>query len=456
MTVPSRFYLLLTSFWLPLFGVAQNGSLTNPAPTGPALTLEEAVRTGLQANYGIQIARRDVTIAAANVTRANAGQVPAADLNFTQSNNRINLRQQFTGRDPRVTNNVPTSLLNANVALTWTVFDGLGMFVAYDRLKALEANQRQLTRATVEETVAAITDAYYAVVRETGRLRAFEAAQRIGQARIELTQGQVDVGVKAKVELLQAQVDFNADRSALLQQQEALATAKITLNNLLARAPQTEFVAVDSIVVARDLTHETLSQQVAQANPRLAAARGAVALADFDRRLIRASRFPTVGLTGGYGMTRNSNGAAFLPGTSQLTTNVNRQQGFNYGVVATVPIFDGFNRRRLEQNAHIATEQTQLALDQTKLQLDAETEQAWVRYQNRLRLLELEETNRQLADQNATIALERYRLGLLTPLALREAQRAQLDAANRLLDIRFQAKQAETVLRRLGGELVKE
>ena len=53
------------------------------------------------------------------------------------------------------------------------------------------------------------------------------------------------------------------------------------------------------------------------------------------------------------------------------------------------------------------------------------------------------------------IALERYRLGLLTPLALREAQRTQLDAETRLLDIRYQAKQAETALRRLSGELVR-
>ena len=61
-----------------------------------------------------------------------------------------------------------------------------------------------------------------------------------------------------------------------------------------------------------------------------------------------------------------------------------------------------------------------------------------------------------LANQNVDIALERYRLGLLTPLVLREAQRSQVDAATRLLDIRWEAKQAETTLRRLMGELVKE
>ena len=73
-----------------------------------------------------------------------------------------------------------------------------------------------------------------------------------------------------------------------------------------------------------------------------------------------------------------------------------------------------------------------------------------------LQLLDLEEANIQLARQNVAIALERYRLGLLTPLALREAQRNELDAETRLLDIRYAAKQAETALRRLSGGLVRE
>jgi outer membrane protein TolC len=100
-------------------------------------------------------------------------------------------------------------------------------------------------------------------------------------------------------------------------------------------------------------------------------------------------------------------------------------------------------------------EQSKLSLAQTDLQLDADAATAFAQYQNFIQLLDLEETNIQLARQNVDIALERYRLGLLTPLALREAQRNQLDAETRLLDIRYSAKQAETALRRLSGELVR-
>jgi len=328
------------------------------------------------------------------------------------------------------------------------------MFIAYDRLKALDQRQHQLTRATMEETVAAITDAYYVVVRESGKINSIEEALTIGQARIDLTQARVDVGASAKVEVLTARVDFNADRSMLIQQQEALQTAKINLNNLLGRSPRLDFRPADSIVVATNLTREGVAQAVQQRNPHLLQARINTEVAIYDRKLVRAARYPQIGLTGGYGYNRNVNGAAFF-GT-QLVTNTGRTYGFNYGVVASMPLFDGFNRRRLEQNARIAEEQSQLQLSQTQLQLEAEAEQAYAQYQNRLQLLELEETNILLARENVAIALERYRLGLLTPLALREAQRTQLDAEVRLLDIRYQAKQAEIVLRRLSSGLVQE
>ncbi|MCB2377668.1 TolC family protein [Hymenobacter sp. BT635] len=421
----------------------------------PALTLAEAIRIGLENNYNIRLSRTDVQIAENNVTRGNAGQLPVVNGNLTRNFTRNNVRQESSSRpEPSTASNAPSNQLNANVAATWTVFDGFGMFIAYDRLKALNQSQQQLTRATMEETVADITSAYFAVVRESGKIKSIEEALKIGQARIDLTQARVDVGVSAKVEVLTARVDYNADRSVLIQQQEALATAKITLNNLLGRSARLNFQPADSIVVTRDLSRDAVAQAIQQNNPRLQQARTNIDVATYDRKLVRASRFPQLGLTSGYGLNRNVNGAAFFG--NQLVTNTSRNYGFNYGLVASVPIFDGFNRRRLEQNARIGEEQSQLLLSQTQLQLESEAEQAYAQYLNRLQLLELEEANILLARENVAIALERYRLGLLTPLALREAQRTQLDAEVRLLDIRFQAKQAEIVLRRLSSGLVQQ
>ncbi|GAB3731175.1 TolC family protein [Hymenobacter agri] len=436
--------------------VAQPRQLQKPAtvPAAPPLSLQEAIAEALQHNYGILVSRQDERVAENNVTRGNAGQLPSLTGNLTRTFNNNNINQRFGTSDPRIVNGASSNAFNTNVTLGWTLFDGLGMFIAYDRLKSLRQQQQQITRATVEETVENVANAYYDVVRQSGKINSLEEALKIGQARIDLTQARVDVGVSAKVEVLTARVDYNADRSLLLQQQQALAAAKITLNNLLGRTPRLDFAPSDSLTVTRDLREETITAGIKANNPRLAQARLGLDVATYDRRLVRASRFPQIGLISGYGLTRNINNAAFA-GTV-LTTSTNQVQGLNYGITASVPIFDGFNLRRQEQNARVIEEQRRLQLDQTGLQLDADAATAYAQYQNYLQLLDLEETNIQLARQNVDIALERYRLGLLTPLALREAQRNELDAETRLLDIRYAAKQAELALRRLSGELVRE
>ena len=450
---------------LPLISVGQRAparpqqltkqQLTKPTtvPAAPPFSLQEAITTALQHNYGILLSRRDEQIAGNNVTRGNAGQLPSLTGNLTRTFNNNNINQRFGGNDPRVVNGATSNFFNTNVTLGWTIFDGFGMFIAYDRLKTLRQQQQQITRATVEETVENVTNAYYDVVRQSGKITSLEEALKIGQARIDLTQAQVEVGVSAKVEVLTARVDYNADRSLLLQQQQALTAAKITLNNLLGRTPRLDFAPSDSLVVTRDLREDVMTAGIKANNPRLAQARLGADVATYNRKLVRASRFPQVGIVSGYGLTRNINNAAFAG--IVLTTSTNQVQGLNYGITASVPIFDGFNLRRLEQNARVVEEQSRLSLDQTTLQLDADAATAFAQYQNFLQLLDLEEINIQLARQNVDIALERYRLGLLTPLALREAQRNELAAETRLLDIRYSAKQAEIALRRLSGGLVR-
>ncbi|MGY3089531.1 outer membrane protein [Hymenobacter sp. UYAg731] len=438
---------------------ARPSQLARPASvaTAPALSLQQAIAEALQHNYGILLSRQDVQIAENNVTRGNAGQLPNINGNLTRTFNNNNITSTIGDNAPRVINGGTSNLLNSNVTLGWTLFDGFGMFIAYDRLKTLRQQQQQLTRATVEETVETVTNAYYDVVRQAGKITSLEEALKIGQARIDLTQAQVDVGVSAKVEVLTARVDYNADRSLFLQQQQALAAAKITLNNLLGRTPRLDFEPSDSLTVTRDLREDVITAGIKANNPRLAQARLGVDVATYDRKLVTASRFPQIGLVTGYGINRNINNAQFitLPTGPVLSTSINNTVGLNYGITATVPIFNGFNIRRQEQNARVVEEQSRLSLAQTDLQLDADAATAFAQYQNFIQLLDLEETNIQLARQNVDIALERYRLGLLTPLALREAQRNELAAETRLLDIRYSAKQAEIALRRLSGGLVQ-
>lgn len=415
------------------------------------LTLEEAIRMGLEKNYAIQIARRNVEITDNNVTLGNAGFLPTLDARATRTFDVRDSRQEFETTPSREVTGASSNALNTSLNFNWTIFDGLGMFVNLDRLRTLRISEQLLTKATVENAVADISNAYYEVVRQAKKIAPLVEATKLSQERVDLISEQYRVGVAAKVSILTAEVDFNADRTELLRQQENLKNAQINLNQLLARDPNMEFAVMDSIQITPDLQFEEARTQALNQNPNLLWARVNQELAVLDVRSAQAARFPVLGITSAY-VFNQSEAEPINP----FSTISNQSKGFNYGLTLAVPIFNGFNRTRVVQNARIAIRNTETQFAETQQLIESDLARAYSRYQNRIRILELEQTNIQLARQNTEVALERYKLGLLTALELREAQRNQLVAENRLIDIQFEAKAAEIELRRLSSTLISD
>lgn len=75
-------------------------------------------------------------------------------------------------------------------------------------------------------------------------------------------------------------------------------------------------------------------------------------------------------------------------------------------------------------------------------------------YGNNLRLIRLEEQNMLTAAENLEIALERYKLGSLSGIELREVQKSLLDAKESLLSIQYQTKLAEVSLQLIAGQIM--
>ncbi|GAB3820782.1 TolC family protein [Pontibacter rugosus] len=414
------------------------------------LTLEEATRLGLQHNYDIRIADRQDDIASNNVTLGNAGFLPSVDGRATRTFSENNSRQEFPTGPDRVRSGASSNNLNYSVNLNWVIFDGLGMFINLERLKTIERSGNLLTKETIENTVANIAASYYEVVRQAYKMQAIQDAIAISEARVEIAQAQYEVGMSAKVEILRAQVDFNADQSELLLQQETLRNVKINLNQLLGRDPNIDFNVTDTIIVDNSIQLGGAATTLYASNPLLQRLDLERQLAQLDVKAIRASRFPVIGLTSAYNFNRSE-----AEPLNEFQARFNQNRGYNYGLTVSLPIFNGFNINRQAQNARINRETTNLEYQREENRLQADLARAYSQYTSRLKLLDLEEINVQLAQENANIALERYRLGLLTAIELREAQRNELVASNRLIDIRYQAKTSEIELKRLTSSLLQ-
>jgi outer membrane protein TolC len=87
--------------------------------------------------------------------------------------------------------------------------------------------------------------------------------------------------------------------------------------------------------------------------------------------------------------------------------------------------------------------------------LEADLMATWLSMESRIQLAEFEAENLEVADMNLAIAMERFRLGELSGLELREAQKNYLAAEGRLITARYQAKIVEVELMEISGGLLE-
>jgi outer membrane protein len=172
-------------------------------------------------------------------------------------------------------------------------------------------------------------------------------------------------------------------------------------------------------------------------------------LAAFDLKLQKAAQYPQIDLLTGYNYNTLNNGA----GAPQATKSL-QSFAFNYGLRASINIFDGYNQKRRIQNAKIGQEIANYQEGDLRNQLNTALERTFLSYKNALELIKLETENYKIARQNIDIAFERYKVGNSTAYELREVQRNAVAAETRLIESEFNAKITEIELLRLSSKII--
>jgi outer membrane protein len=411
------------------------------------LGLREAIQLGLQNNFDILIAGNQVKVNEINHAIGNAGMLPTVGVVGTQNFSIQNIDADLASGNELKIEGAQASALNLNAVVSWTLFDGRGMFLRYQNLGDLTGLSRLESRLIMEDALTNIITAYYRVYVESERMKALENTLEISKERLDIAAASFEVGRVSKLERQQAQVDFNADRSAYIQQREILKEAKVSLMLLLAMDPNEEY-EVDSDFDLAEITdtYTALEESALSSNTNLQIAYTNTKIAYNQLKLTNAERWPVLSFEGGGAYGRAQNPAGFLVRS--------QTDGFNYGLALRWNIFNGWDVQRRTQINTVNKETAQLQTDRARLQIRGDLATFYTAYQNNIELAKLEEENLEVAKENAEIALERYKIGKSNPLELREAQINALDAEIRLLSARFNVKIAEVNLLRVTGKLV--
>lgn len=410
-------------------------------------TLKSCLERGLLNNYSLRIVRNQENVAENNTGYANAGMLPTADAtagySSTMNSSDSKLRD---GGGTTSQRNITDHTLRAGVDLQWTVFDGFKMQADYNRLKELHLMSQTQTRIAIEDFISEFTAEYYNFIQQSLRTRNLRYAVKLSRERLRIVQDRYIIGDNSRLDLLQARVDFNADSAECMKQDEQLATSRIRLYELMAeRNMNDRLILPDSIIyIDKELDFDALWEATLANNAELISASHDKRIADLDYKSIVSRDYPYMRLNAGYGYTHNR----YETGN----TKSRNQWGADFGVTVGFKLFNG-KRSRERRNAKIAIENAALEHESLELALYADLNTIWQAYGNNRRLLTLERQNVIAARENYDIAYERYLLGDLSGIEMREAQQSLLDAEERILVVEYNTKICEISLMQISGNV---
>ncbi len=433
------FSLMLFLLFFPLLLEAQH-----------VLDLQECLQIGLRNNYDLRIIRNEEQISANNFTLGNAGFLPTMDLsggyNFRESNS-----DQFPEENGETlkTRGSSTQMLDAGINLNQPLFEGFKVQTNYKRLNELKTIGELNTRLEVENFIANLAAEYFNYVQQNIRLNNLKYTVQLSEERLRIVEARYQIGSLSRLDFQQAKVDFNADSSLLIQQYEILNASRIKLNELMGvENVEQPFVTEDTLIYFNaDLSKDKLYESMLSENTLLKLVEKDKVLSELDLKTLQSQNYPYLKLNAEYGFTHYDYNTG--------TIDKQRNWGPVVGVTLGFNVFNGFNRKREQKNARIAIENRQLAIEKQKLSLKSNFANMWMAYQNNIELTKLEYESLENARINYEIAIDRYKLGDLSGLELREAQNSLLEAGQRLVSAQYRTKLYEISLLQISGKIEK-
>lgn len=412
------------------------------------MTLPECLQQGIDNSYKIRLVNIAEEQSANNDSWAYAGGSPTLSLQGGYSGSIKDTDYENNDGSTTSTSGVFDQTLNASLRADWTVFDGFNIQASRGRLEELHRQGTIQTRITLEDYIASLTSEYYNLVRQTIHLKNLDYAVELSRERLRIVRERYDIGNNSRLDLQQAQVYFNADSAKSLKQHELVASAYIRINKLMSYPDlsQKREAADTAIVLLEGLQFDELLADMMATNASLLKAESSRNMANLDRKAVQSRNYPYLKLNAAYGVAHNIYGNSNYNSRTSL--------GPEFGATVGINLISG-KQRTQERNAVLDVMSADIAVEQLELDLRANLTDFWQAYQNNLRLLELERQNVLTAQETHQIACERYLLGDLSGLEMREAQKSLLDAEESLLQVEYDTKVCEISLLQISGRILQ-
>ncbi len=393
------------------------------------LTLEKAISIGLENNFGLKIADKNIQIAENNNTWARAGKGPTLDLNGNFSNNLVN-------------DNNPASFLQgtyysgslgASLDGNWVLYSGGRIQVAKDQLD-LSVRQQQLLRSQeVHNLLREITQNYAEVLFQMERRGFLYEVFDLSKGRLSFEMVKREFGQSNAYNILQFEDAVLTDSINLLNQVNQIEIAKRNLYQTLDVSGFPNYTFSESLQnTQEELDVEKLQSLLDEENYTLKTLQVLAQLDQLNTAMQQSNRRPTLSLNGSVGASANAfKFFADDPNTGDpfktlLSNRLNGALGLNFNW----NLYDGNLNKQNVAAAKLQEEATQLSQLEAKAELYNQLEILLENYNHQVYVLTLTEAQIKNAKKNIEISEERFKASQITSLDYRAAQNQYLNVAN--------------------------
>jgi NodT family efflux transporter outer membrane factor (OMF) lipoprotein len=293
--------------------------------------LSGLVDEALENNLDIAAAVARMREADAQARISSAALYPAVTMNDTVT--RLRVPGTRTSSTPPFSG-TETTLYQLGLNASYEI-DFWGKNDDASRAARLLANANRFDRDVIEiSTVASVLNAYFQALSAQDRLRIARENVKIANQVFQAIKARLEVGIATALDYAQQETVLDQQRALIPPFEQTYLQTRNTLAVLLGRAPETLDLS------GRSLTKLTfprvtpgLPAEVLLRRPDVAEAEARLASQEFTTLQARAAFFPSITLTGQYGVQ------------SIVLKNLFRPEAIAYSLASNLaqPLFDGYN-----------------------------------------------------------------------------------------------------------------
>lgn len=425
------------------------------AAAGQALSLEEALKHARANNPAYRRALNDVTVADADVRASVGALLPSAsaDLRFSgYSSSRVTGENDY-GQPVKLTEAIDFkgSSAQQGVGLTTKLFDGGATL--------RDIGAKRATARAIDARIAAegarldgeVKRQYYAALR-AARLIAVERQLLVSaRERMDRTERLLRVAGSSPVDLLGARAEVASQEQSVARAQTEARKQILLLKEILGMQGDAEPRLTSDLPAVLDpgsLSKADIFATALQNSPLLIEADAAARAASKRASIAKAGRLPTLTANASYGRSMS------LSSYDALFEMNPQNRGFNFGVSASIPLFNNFRTSLQIAQAEASEADARELVREARLRVERQVRSAFLDLENAHELLELAERKAALSRERLELAQEQYRNGAMSFTELQNVIDRTADAERQVVDARFAYANALVNLEEYAGTRV--